>query len=371
MLNVDNLRKQIEPLKPGSGGPDAAMIAMTAPLWQDSNRLFVGTDIADKKLGLLALAECPSDDAAGHVQQTAQALLTFALNGLAMADKMDTHGPAEMVQIKKTLVGAAEEMLKQAKVTREGSTVVVKSEGSGATLLAVASIALPAIQKTRESARRMQSMNNLKQLALAMFMYNDAHGHFPPAVIMGADGKTPHSWRIELLPYIEQKNLYDQYKMDEPWDSPANKKVLAAIPVILRSPSDESAATNSSYFVLTGPKTMFSGKDGMKIPDITGGTSNTIMLVEATRDIPWTKPEDIDYDPAKPLPKLGGHFAGGFCAAFADGSVRWISDQTPADVIRALLDPTGDKSNTDLNGPQPTAAQPPPGGQPADPTKSR
>ncbi len=364
MLNVENLRRHIEPLKPASSGPDGAIMAMTAPLWQDSNRLFVGTNVADKKLGLLALAECPSDEAAGHVQQTAQALITFALNGLAMADKMDKDGPAEMVQIKKTLLGAAEEMLKQAKVTREGSTVVIKSEGSGATLLAVASIALPAIQKTRESARRMQSMNNLKQLALAMFMYNDAHGHFPPAVIMGADGKTPHSWRIELLPYIEQKNLYDQYKMDEPWDSPANKKVLAAIPATLRSPSDESAATNSSYFVLTGPKTMFSGKDGMKIPDITGGTSNTIMLVEATRDIPWTKPEDIDYDPAKPLPKLGGHFAGGFCAAFADGSVRWISDQTPADVIRALLDPTGDKSNTDLNGPKP-------GTPSADPTQRR
>ncbi len=340
MLNVESLRKQIEPVtKHASGGPDAAMIAMTAPLWQDANRLFVGTDIADKKLGLLALAECPSDNAAEHVQQTAQALITFALNGIAMADKMETHGPAEMVQIKKTIISAAEELLKQAKVSREGSTVVIKSEGSGATVLAAASIALPAIQKSRESASRVQSQNNMKQIALAMFTYMDAHGHFPPAVVMGPDGKTPHSWRVEILPYLEEKNLFDQYKMDEAWDSPANKKVLAAMPVIFHSPADERGTPDASYFVLTGPKTMFSGKEGIKIADITGGTSNTIMFVEAKRDIPWTKPEDIDCDPSKPLPSFGGYFPGGFNTGFADGSVRWIAAQTSADVIRALIDP--------------------------------
>jgi hypothetical protein len=129
------------------------------------------------------------------------------------------------------------------------------------------------------------------------------------------------------------------------------------MPDIFRSPPDEKGPTNASYFVLTGPKTMFAGKEGMKIFEITGGTSNTIMLVEAKRDIPWTKPEDIDCDPAKPLPTLGGHFAGGFCAGFADGSVRWITAQTPADVIRDLINPTGVKANTDLNGPQPTATQ--------------
>ncbi len=372
MLNVESLRKQIEPAtKQASGGPDAAMIAMTAPLWQDANRLFVGTDIADKKLGLLALAECPSDNAAEHVQQTTQALITFALNGIAVAEKMDTHGPAEMVQIKKTIVSAAEELLKQAKVSRDGSTVVIKSEGSGATVLAVASIALPAIAKTRESASRMQSMNNMKQIGLAMFMYLDKNNHFPPAVVMGPDGKTPHSWRIEILPFIEQTNLYNQYKMDEPWDSPANKKVLAAMPDIFRSPPEERGANNASYFVLTGPKTMFSGKDGIKIGEITGGTSNTIMFVEAKRDIPWTKPEDIDCDPAKPLPTFGGHFPGGFCAGYADGSVRWITAQTPADVIRDLIDPTGNKTNTDVNGPQPTSVRTTPVAPPADPARSR
>ena len=373
MLDVERLRKRIEPeAKRASGGPDAAMFAMTAPLWQDASRLFVGTDIADKKLGLLALAECPSDNAAEHVQQTAQALITFALNGIAMADKMETHGPAEMVQIKKTLITAAEELLKQAKVSRDGSTVVIKSEGSGATVLAVASIALPAIQKTRESASRMQSMNNMKQIALAMLNFEIATRTFPAQAFGRPNGDTPRlSWRVRILPQLEQTELYRQFHLDEPWDSEHNKTLISKMPDVFRSPPDERPTTSASYYVLTGPKTMFSGKDGMKISDITGGTSNTIVFVEAKRDIPWTKPEDIDYDPAKPLPKLGGHFPGGFCAAFADGSVRWIADQTPADVIRALIDPTGDKANTDLNGPQATSTLTPQGGQPANPTKSR
>ena len=360
MLDVEKLRSLIEPdLKRGSGGPAAAIIAMMGPLWQDCQRLLVGTDIGDKKLGLLALAECPNEEAAGRVEHTSQALLTFALNGLAQARGVEAGGPPDMIAIKKLLVGAAEELLKQARVTREGSTVVLQSQGGGATFLAAAGVALPAIQKARESASRLQSMNNLKQLALAMHVYNDAHGHLPPAVVIGPDGKTPHSWRVEVLPYIEQDQLYKQYKQDEPWDSDANKKVLAQMPVIFRSPSYEPRGNNADYYVLTGKGTMFSGKEGIKFTDITGGTSNTIMIVEANRDIPWTKPEDIECDPSQPLPKLGGHFAGGFSAAFADGSVRFIGQGVDEKSLKALIDPSADaKAKLDPNWLEHGAAPP-------------
>jgi hypothetical protein len=351
MLDVEKLRHLIEPdLKRGSGGSAAAITAMLGPLWQDCQRVLVGTELGDKKLGLLALAECPNEEAAGRVEHTSQALLTFASNGLAEARKVDAGGPPDLIAIKKLLVGAAEELLKQAHVTREGSTVVVQSQGGGATFLAAAGVALPAIQKARESASRAVSMNNLKQLAIVMHMYHDAHGHLPPAVVIGPDGKTPHSWRVELLPYVEQDQLYKQYKQDEPWDSDANKKVLAQMPAIFRSPSDEPHGNNADYFVLTGKGTMFSGKEGIKLSDITGGTSNTIMIVEAKRDIPWTKPEDIDYDPSQPLPKLGGHFAGGFSAAFADGSVRFIGQGVEEKSLKALIDPSADgKAKLDPN----------------------
>ncbi len=173
-----------------------------------------------------------------------------------------------------------------------------------------------------------------------MHNYHSTYGHFPPAVVLGPDGKTPHSWRIELLPYLEQNQLYQSYKMDEPWDSENNHKILAQMPNVFKA-DPNAATTASSYYVLTGKDTIFSGKEGTRIQDITDGTSNTIMIVEAKRDIPWTKPVDLEYDAKKPLPKFGGYFSEGFNAAMADGSVRFISNNIAEQTLRALITKAG------------------------------
>ncbi len=195
----------------------------------------------------------------------------------------------------------------------------------------------------REAARRATSQNNMKHLALALHNYADARGHFPPAVVLGPDGKTPHSWRVEILPYLEITGvqLHKQYKMDEPWDSDNNKKILLQMPSVFRSPNDNEKSFHTAYFAVTGPETIFFDAKGTKFQQITDGTSNTIMLVEAKRDIPWTKPEDIPVDADKPLPKLGGWTEGGFNATFADGSVRMVADKVDEDVLRALFTKAG------------------------------
>jgi prepilin-type processing-associated H-X9-DG protein len=145
---------------------------------------------------------------------------------------------------------------------------------------------------------------------------------------------------VEILPYIEQQELFKAYKMDEPWDSANNKKVLEKMPRVFNATPNQPS-TMSSYYVLTGKDTAFPGENGIKIPDITDGTSNTIMAVEAKRDIPWTKPEDLEYDPKKPLPKLGGFSPEGFNAAFCDGSVRFLSNAIAEQVMRALITRNG------------------------------
>jgi hypothetical protein len=182
-----------------------------------------------------------------------------------------------------------------------------------------------------------QARNNLKQLALAMHNYHDAHRHFPPAVVMGPDGKTPHSWRVELLPFLEAANLYQQYDQNQPWDSENNKKVLAQMPPVFHSPYDDPKSTNSGYFVLVGPGTAFEGPEGVTMRDITDGTSNTLMIVENKRNIPWTKPEDISFDPEKPLPELGGFIEGGFNCALADGSARTLETNRVKDELKWLI----------------------------------
>ncbi len=196
---------------------------------------------------------------------------------------------------------------------------------------------LPPMNPQRQRALTAKTVNQLKQLALAMHNYHDKNGHFPPAAVMGPDGKTPHSWRVDLLPYLDQLALYNQYRMDEPWDSENNKKVLARIPDVFLSPFDDPKSTNSGYYVLVGPGTVFEGPQGVRIVDITDGTSNTLMIVETKRNIPWTKPEDITFDPKKPLPDLGGFVQGEFRGALADGSVRGYVIDKVKDQLKWLI----------------------------------
>jgi hypothetical protein len=202
----------------------------------------------------------------------------------------------------------------------------------------VVQMLVPSVEVQRADARRSQSINNLKQIGLAFHNYADTNGKFPAASILGPDGKTPHSWRVAILPYIEQNDLYQQYKFDEPWDSPSNRKILDKMPAIYRNPLSKSM-TSASYYVLTGKDTLFPDHTGMAIAQITDGTSNTIMAVEAERDIPWTKPEDIPFDPTDqktPIPKLGGFGGSDIIVLFADGSVRTLKLTINPNIFRAI-----------------------------------
>jgi hypothetical protein len=236
-------------------------------------------------------------------------------------------------------MGAA--LLKNEITKVEGNSVRFETRVDADVADTAVAVLSPAIQSAREAARRAQSQNNLKQIMLAMHNYADVNKHFPAAVVIGPDGKTPHSWRIEVLPYLDQPALYQQYKMDEPWDSENNKKVLAKMPAVFRHAGDDPASTNASYFAITGETTIFPGTQGSEFRDILDGMSNTIAVVEAQREIPWTKPEDIAYDPAKPLPKLGGHEPGVFTAGFGDGVVRKIAQNIDEKTLRAMFTRAG------------------------------
>jgi hypothetical protein len=191
------------------------------------------------------------------------------------------------------------------------------------------------------SPAESRDQSGLRLIGLAIHRYLDRHQQrLPPAAVLGPDGKTPHSWRVEILPFLGKggETLYKDYRLDEPWDSPANRRVLAQMPDVFRSAGDDLRSTNSSFFALVGPGTVFEGKAGIKIDQIFDGTSTTILLVEAKRNIPWTKPEDIPYDPAKPLPPLGGFDGDKFLALFADCvTVRRLSMQLGEKNLKTLI----------------------------------
>ncbi len=193
-------------------------------------------------------------------------------------------------------------------------------------------------------ARRSQCTNNLKQIGLAMHNYHSAHGTFPPAFTKSPDGKPLLSWRVHILPYLEQKTLYDEFHKDEPWDSPHNKALIARMPAVYHCPSGSPTPAKegkTSYLTPRGPATVFPGAEGVKIQDITDGTSNTILVVDASdaAAVIWTKPDDWEIAVEFKVQGLFGHHPKGTNFGFADGSVRFLKETIAPEALAGADDP--------------------------------
>jgi hypothetical protein len=229
--------------------------------------------------------------------------------------------------------------LKTAKVEQKGKTLQA-SASLKVDMASVGVAALEAVQKVREAASRTSSANNLRQIAIAMHNIADTTGRLPAQATYSKIGKPMLSWRVLILPYIEQNELYKEFRLDEPWDSAHNKKLLAKMPKIYASPYDENTLKDHTtyYQGFVGKGAFFEGKQGLRFPvDFPDGTSNTIMIVEAAKAVPWTKPEDIPYDPAKKLPKLARPGAKGFQAVLCDGSVHFIANTIKEMTLRNAI----------------------------------
>jgi hypothetical protein len=356
--------------RPGAppGGPRPSLEKMLAelpvealpfkPLFQA--RALTATLDAGDELRLSARLDYPDEDTA---RDGATALKTALYVGREVVGRL----PAEVMvdargarQVRE-LARVVQQALKSASVeqrrgvVRASARLKVEPAHLAATTLAL-----------RAAALRAQSSNNLKQLALAMHNYHDAYGAMPANASYNKDGKALLSWRVAILPFIEEAALYKEFKLDEAWDSPHNKKLLKRIPKVYASVAGKAKVPYGTFYqVFTGPNTPFNPAAirpgpvslGPRFASFIDGTSNTLLIVEADEAVPWSKPDDIAYDPKKPVPKLGGQFADGFFAAFADGSVRFLRKDGDAETMRNLINPA-DGNVIDLSKVLPRGVRP-------------
>jgi prepilin-type processing-associated H-X9-DG protein len=268
----------------------------------------------------------------------AQQGIEFDLPTLPSLAVLRRHLTPTVATLRRTDAGFLSEQMGSAAVSVDMATVVPMAVG----------VLLPAVQAAREKSRQMISMNNLRNVNLAMLVMANTDGHLPaPALadpaLADLPGKPLLSWRVAILPFLGEDELYRSFHLNERWDSPHNRPLLERMPRIYADAShpELTAAGRTRYVLPTGAGTLFSGPIGPTLDRIPDGTSSTIMLLEAVPEqaVEWTRPQDIAIDPKDPAASLKLPHGGRFQAGMADGSVRAFTITLDATALRRPFDP--------------------------------
>jgi len=275
-----------------------------------------------------------------------------------------TDAPATAEAVKSHLPKMLRSILKQADVDQATSTMLLALVGllqprvdDAQVILsledpqqarALVQLAASAITAMAKPMAQSQTSNKLKQFALAFHNYESAYRTFPTYAELKKNGKPSGlSWRVHILPFIEQAELYNQFKLDEPWDSPHNIQLLERMPeiykpVMMLGSAEVVPPFHTTYVAPIGEKTIFGQDKPVSLGQVTDGTSNTILFVEVQPEhaIPWTSPEEYPFDPADPAAKfrvVGGQVT----VALADGAVLNMRADEPAAYWNALFSRNG------------------------------
>ncbi len=190
-------------------------------------------------------------------------------------------------------------------------------------------------------------MNNLRNIGLAVANHESATGRFPAAKFGNGD-KPGLSWRVAVLPYLEEQALYERFRHDEPWDSEHNKKLIAEMPQTYRSPVSNAEPGKTIYLAVRGDDSIIADVEGgIRVRDVRDGVSKTVLAVEVNDDraVTWTKPDDYEWDANDPAAGLGDMHPGNvFLAVFCDVHTIAISKSVDPDVLKAMFTRNGDEA---------------------------
>jgi prepilin-type processing-associated H-X9-DG protein len=204
---------------------------------------------------------------------------------------------------------------------------------------------LPVMRRSAgPAAHRAMCVNNLKQIALALLTYERAHGTLPPAYTVNSKGVPLHSWRTLILPYLEQRSLYQTIDLSKPWNDPANANARETAVSVFRCPVAAGPLNTTTYLAIAGPNGCLVPAKGRRLSEITDTHESTLMVIDAGAEnaVPWMAPVDADESLVLSIgPKTKLHHAGGTNACLVDGSVRFLKTNIRPSVRHALMTISG------------------------------
>lgn len=251
--------------------------------------------------------------------------------------------------------------------TKDGQSLFWKKPATiewivlGAIFLMVIALLLPPVEQANTPARRIRCKNNLKKIGLALHNYHDVYNCFPPACLEDAQRTPAHSWRVLLLPFLEEQELYDQYRFDEPWDGPNNAKLVDSMPAVFACPSfwDSNAGGQSgenrltTYMAISDTGAAFDGSTTRSARDFSDGLSDTILVTEVRQFANiWMFPRDVSIAQCQTelqhsVGSNPGTHKDGIQVLMGDGSARFVSYDTDQKSVDALTTIAGDDNESD------------------------
>lgn len=286
----------------------------------------------------------------------ANTLIGETLDGVAkmideQSEAADAGAEAELSEVMKmNFNGIVRELTR----TQKDDTVKLKFEGKifANIVNLITPLAISPYIRSWSDAKKEQSLANLAKISSALDAYVAAKGSYPAPASVDANGKPLLSWRVHLLPMVGEQALYEEFHLDEPWDSEHNKPLVGRIPSIYKHP--KFPANGKTQLLLpTGPATLFSGAEGPKPAAITDDKAKTIVLIETdgSKAVEWTKPADLVLDAKDPITGLRGFITLPLNVLFADGSLGVFDFEKQSADLPSLLSPAAGDTDVPVKEP--------------------
>ncbi|MEL7498267.1 MAG: M56 family metallopeptidase [Planctomycetota bacterium] len=304
--------------------------SLISPLLRNAKNATAAIGLSGNRL-MVSATVMTEESKTERVEQTLMALKTLTSNLLDAETDWLGDLPDKERELLQELVNVSGDFVNKLEISSNGSAIRLKGSVKFEDDQLSALSTLMGIAKTRSS--QASNRNNLRQLALSILNYEAAYRELPMVSMRREGSKFPHSWRVAILPFLDENELYEQYRFNEPWDSEHNQKVTSKMPDVFRHPSQPAGATQTHYLGFQGPGTVLGDAQPASFADIIDGTSNTILLVDSVKSVHWAKPEDIPVELGNMKSMLREYRDGEGICVLVDGSspslnLKKISEKT-------------------------------------------